>query len=76
MEARRIIHSKKGYKLLLQERGIPLRSSQWKAIWNSETLSKVKSFVWTWAHGKILTANNLENKRHSRTNKVFPLQTN
>jgi hypothetical protein len=50
---------KEGYKILLANSRNLINSARWKNIWSSDALPKINIFIWTLAHGKILTGENL-----------------
>ena len=53
---------KTGYKIL-QDQTNQQEWEPWKIAWKSESLPKIKNFIWTLLKGKILTSENLKRKR-------------
>lgn len=50
---------KEGYSMILSNTREQQNSAKWKNVWSHDSLPKVKFFIWTLVHGKILTGENL-----------------
>lgn len=44
---------KSGYKQLLEDNGIPPKSTVWKEIWNPNNLPKINIFCWQFNRGQF-----------------------
>jgi hypothetical protein len=54
--------SAQGYLLFSEVPNVPPNPVVWKRIWHFKSLPKVDIFMWTLAHGSILSGENLEKK--------------
>jgi hypothetical protein len=50
---------KEGYNTLLSSLRVIQNSAKWKNVWSQDSLPKINIFIWSLAHGKILTGENL-----------------
>jgi hypothetical protein len=50
---------KEGYNMLLSSLRVLQNSTKWKNVWSQDSLPKINIFIWSLAHGKILTGENL-----------------
>jgi hypothetical protein len=50
---------KEGYNTLLSSLRVFQNSTKWKNVWSQDSLPKINIFIWSLAHGKILTGENL-----------------